>query len=154
MTGGVSAAARELAARLSVLFERDVEIVQRLNDAQRRLLGANDRLWSGLDPDALGLLYDGAVPAGGSQIAKLIGDGRGVGAPGSEARVSRALQETRWAIRSAFCSYQYACEERRQLAFEVGELAVQLAEELVAAGWSESDARDADVHELAASGSR
>jgi len=41
MTGGVSAAARELAARLSVLFERDVEIVQRLNDAQRRLLGAN-----------------------------------------------------------------------------------------------------------------
>lgn len=154
MTGGVSAAARELAARLSALFERDVEIVQRLNDAQRRLLGANDRLGSGLDRDAFGLLYDGAVPAGGSQVAELIGDGHGVGAGGSEARVSQALRETRWVIRSAFCSYQCACEERRQLAFEVGELSVQLAEELVAGGWSEADARDADVHELAASGPR
>ena len=154
MTGGVSAAARELAARLSALFERDVEIVQRLNDAQRRLLGASDRLWSGLDPDAFGLLYDGAAPAGERQIAKLIGDGHGVGAVGSEARVSQALQETRWAIRSAFCSYQYACEERRQFAFEVGELSVQLTEELVAAGWNEADARDADVHELAACGPR
>lgn len=154
MTGAVSAAARELAARLSALFERDVEIVQRLNDAQRRLLDADDRLWSGLDRGAFGLLYDGAVPAVGSQIAGLIGDRRGVGAPGSEARVSQALQEARWAIRSAFCGYQYACEERRQLAFEVGELSVQLAEALVAAGWSTADARDADVHELAASGSR
>ena len=122
MTGGVSAAVRELAARLSALFERDVEIVQRLNDAQRRLLGANDRLWSG-PPDAFGLLSDRAAPAGA-------------------------------AIRSAFCSYQYACEERRQLAFEVGELSVRLTEELVAAGWSEADARDTDVHELAALGPR
>jgi hypothetical protein len=154
MTGGVSAAARELAARLSALFERDVEIVQWLNDAQRRLLGANDRLWSGLNPDAFGLLYDGAAPAGESQIAELIGDARGVGAPGSEARLRRASQETHWAIRSAFYGYQYACEERRQLAFEVGELSVQLTEELVAAGWSGADARDADVHELAVAGPR
>lgn len=153
MTGGVSAAARELAARLSALFERDVEIVQRLNDAQRRLLGANDRLWSGL-PDAAGLLSDGAAPAGESQIVELIGDGRDGGQPGSEARVLQASQETHWAIRSAFYGYQHACEERRQLAFEVGELSVQLTEELVAAGWSESDARDADVHELAAAGPR
>ena len=49
------ARARELAARLSVLFERDVEIVGRLNDAQRRLRDANERLWSGLSPDAFGL---------------------------------------------------------------------------------------------------
>ena len=154
MTGGVSAAAREFAARLSGLFERDVEVVQRLNDAQRRLLGANDRLWSGLHPDAFGLLDDGAAPVGESQIAKLIGDARGVGAPGSEARLLRASQETHWAIRSAFYSYQYACEERRRLAFEVGELSVQLTAELVAAGWSEADARDADVHELAVAGPR
>jgi hypothetical protein len=154
MTGGVSAAVRELAARLSALFERDVEIVQRLNDAQRRLLGANDRLWSGLHPDAFGLLYDGAAPAGESQIAKLIGDGRGVGQPGSEARVLQLSRETHSAIRRAFYRYQFACEERRQLAFEVGELSVRLTEELVAAGWSEADARDTDVHELAALGPR
>jgi hypothetical protein len=153
MTGGVSAAARELAARLSALFGCDVEIVQRLNDAQRRLLGANDRLYSGLS-DACGLLSDGAAPAGESQIVELIGDGRGVGQPGSEARVLQASQETHWAIRSAFYGYQHACEERRQLAFEVGELSVQLTEELVAAGWSATDARDANVHELAAPGPR
>ena len=154
MTGGVSAAAREFAARLSGLFERDVEVVQRLNDAQRRLLGANDRLRSGLHPDAFGLLDDGAARVGESPIAKLIGDARGVGAPGSEARPLRPSQETHWAIRSAFYGYQYACEERRQLAFEVGELSVRLTAELVAAGWSEADARDADVHELAVAGPR
>ena len=152
MTGEVSAAARELAVRLSALFERDVEIVQRLNDAQRRLLGADDRLYSGL-PDAFGRLCDGAAPAGESEIVELIGDGRGVDAPGSEVRVLRS-QETRRAIRSAFYGYQHACEERRQLAFEVGEFSVQLTEELVAAGWSEADARDADVHELAVAGPR
>jgi hypothetical protein len=151
MTGGVSAAARGLAARLSALFERDVEIVGRLNDAQRRLLGANDRLWSGLAPDAFGLLYDGAAPSGESQIAELIGGGCGVGQPGSESRVLQASLET---IRRAFYRYQGACEERRQLAFEVGELSMQLTEELVAAGWSEADARDADVHELAVAGPR
>ena len=50
----VPAPARQLAARLSALFERDVEIVERLNDAQHRLQDANERLWSGLAPDAFG----------------------------------------------------------------------------------------------------
>lgn len=50
----VPARARELAARLSALFERDVEIVRRLNDAKSRLRDANERLWSGLAPDASG----------------------------------------------------------------------------------------------------
>lgn len=39
--------ARELAGRLSVLFERDVELVVRLNDAHRRLRDANDQLLCG-----------------------------------------------------------------------------------------------------------
>ena len=39
--------ARELAGGLSVLFERDVELVVRLNDAHRRLRDANERLVSG-----------------------------------------------------------------------------------------------------------
>jgi hypothetical protein len=60
----VPARARELAARLAALFERDVEIVGRLNDAQSRLRDANERLWSGLAPDAFGLVYDGSAPAG------------------------------------------------------------------------------------------
>ena len=72
----VPARARALAARLSALFERDVEIVGRLNDAQNRLRAANERLWSGLAPDAFGLVYDGSAPAGQSQIAKLMSDAR------------------------------------------------------------------------------
>ena len=67
--------ARELAARLSALFERDVEIVKRVNDAQRRVREANERLWSGLSPDAFGVAHDGAGPAGSSEIAALMMDG-------------------------------------------------------------------------------
>jgi hypothetical protein len=52
MSGVVPAHARELAARLSALFRSDCELAGRLNGAQRRLLGANDRLWSGDHSDA------------------------------------------------------------------------------------------------------
>ena len=112
MSGEVPAHARELAARLSALFGSDCELAERLNDAQRRLLSANDRLWSGLAPDAP------------------------------------------WVIRSAFCQYQFACEERRRLAVDVGELSAQLTAALCAAGWSEEAAREANVHELATAGAR
>jgi len=54
-----------------------------------------------------------------------------------------------WTIHRAFCAYQSACEQRRQLAVEVGELAQQLTDALTAAGWSITDARTADVHQLA-----
>jgi hypothetical protein len=140
--------ARELAGRLSALFERDVEIVVRLNDAQRRLHVASERLWSGLSPDAFGLVYDGAVPAGESQIAALGGDGRG-----SQTELLQALQEIHWQVNCAFCQHQFACEERRQLAVEVGEVSQQLTEVLCAIGWSADDARTVDVHELARAGS-
>ena len=40
----VPAQARQLAARLSALFDRDVEIVKRLNDAHQRLANANQQL--------------------------------------------------------------------------------------------------------------
>ncbi|MCA1701165.1 MAG: hypothetical protein LC790_20605, partial [Actinobacteria bacterium] len=65
------------------------------------------------------------------------------------AAVLQALQQTHWLICGAFDDYQGACEERRQLAVEVGELSQQLTEVLCAAGWSADDAREADVHELA-----
>jgi hypothetical protein len=99
--------ARELAGRLSVLFERDVELVVRLNDAQRRLRDANERLLRG---------------------------------PASD--VHRAIHR-------AFCEYQFVCEERRQLAVDVGELSQQLSDVLSEAGWSRDQARVADVHALA-----
>lgn len=99
--------ARELAGRLSVLFERDVELVVRLNDAQCRLRDANERLLRG-----------------------------------SASGVHRAIH---W----AFCEYQFVCEDRRQLAVDVGEVSQQLIDVLSAAGWSRDQARAADVHMLA-----
>lgn len=118
--------ARELAARLSALFETDSGIVARLNSAQRRLRHANDRLPSGVAPEAFGATCDGS----------------GVAVPA-------ALTEIHWQIHRAFCEYRSACEERRQLAVEVGELAAGLTDALCAAGFSQQDARRADVHQLA-----
>ena len=141
----VPALARELAARLSALFERDVEIVRRLNDAQRRVREANERLWSGLAPDAFGLIYDGIGPAGSSQIAALIMDN----ARDAETVGLGALQPIHWSIHRGFCEYQSACEERRQLAVDVGEITAKFIEVLCGAGFSEDDARAANVHELA-----
>jgi len=146
----VPALARELAARLSALFERDVEIVRRLNDAQRRLHDANERLWSGLAPDAFGLVYDGAAAAGSGQIAALIGGPGSAAGPDSQAAVLAALQEVHWQVHRGFCAYQSACEERRQLAVDVGELSQRLSDVLCACGWSAQEARAANVHELAA----
>ena len=60
-----------------------------------------------------------------------------------------ALQNVRWTIHRAFCRYQFACEERRQLAVDVGELSQQLTDALRAAGWSAQEAQQANVHELA-----
>ena len=101
--------ARELAGRLSVLFERDVEIARRLNDAGRRLRAANE----------------------------------------SETAVLGALQQARWTIHRAFHDYQTAAEERRQLAADIGEVIRRFVDALVAAGWSEEQARAANVYELA-----
>jgi hypothetical protein len=122
----VPAHARELAARLSALFEKDSRIVARLNSAQRRLRHANDRLRPGVTPDGL----------------RPIENGSGVAVLG-------ALREIHWQVDRAFCEYQSACEERRQLAVEVGELAAGLTDALCAAGFSQQDARRADVHQLA-----
>jgi hypothetical protein len=139
----VPALARELAARLSLLFERDVEIVKRLSDAQRRVREANERLWSGLSPDAFGLLYEGAGPAGSSQIGASMD-----GACAAEAAVLAVLQQIHWSIHRGFCDYRSACEERRQLAVDVGEITAKFIEVLCGAGFSEADARAANVHEL------
>jgi hypothetical protein len=151
MTAEVPARARQIAARLSALFERDVEIVERLNDAQHLLRGANDRLWAGLHPEALGLVYDGAARGGlgGSAITQQMAVEAGGGRRRVETVVLEALQEAHWQIHRGFCEYQSASEQRRQLAVDVGELSQQLVDELTASGWSAQAAREADVHELA-----
>jgi hypothetical protein len=150
----VPAQARALAARLAALFEADSRIVVRLNDAHRRLADANDRLWSGLAPDAFGLIYDGTAPAGHSQIAALIDAASGAGGSGPETVVLQALQDAHWQVHHAFGAYQSACEQRRQLAFDVGELARKLTEALCAAGWAEEDTQRVDVHHPARLGER
>ena len=144
-----SAQARALAARLSALFDSDARIVARLNDAQRRLRAANDRLWSGLAPDAFGLRCDGVAHRGHSQIAQLLDTALSVGGPEAHAAALRAVHDIHWAIHRGFCQYESACEERRQLAVEVGELSQQLTDALCAAGWTAQEARAADVHQLA-----
>ena len=53
-------------------------------------------------------------------------------------------------IHRAFYAYQQASEQRRQLGFDIGELAQQLTDALTAAGYSPQQARAASVHELAA----
>lgn len=143
----VPAHARQLAAQLSTLFDRDVEIVKRLNDAHHRLADANDLLWSGLAPDAFGLIYDGAAAAaiGTSQIATHIRDG----GPAANSQVLAALQNVHWRVHRAFIDYQNACEQRRQLAVDVGELSQQLTDALGAAGWSAQEAQQTNVHQLA-----
>jgi len=109
----VPAHARQLAARLSALFDRDVEIVKRLNDAHQRLANANQQLDAQPAPD------------------------------------TPRLADLHWRIHHAFCAYQDAAEQRRQLAVDVGEIAQQLTDALTQAGWTAQQARRANVHQLA-----
>jgi hypothetical protein len=160
MTCELPARAVELAAELACLFESDVQLAERLNDAQRRLRHANGQLWSGLHPDALGLVYDDARrvagDAGSSALAARITDVLRGGRGGREAEIGllAGLQQTHWTISRAFAEYQAACEERRQLAVDVGELSAQLIAALCAVGWDEEAARGANVHELVKAGTR
>jgi hypothetical protein len=146
-TRAMPAHARQLAAQLSALFDRDVEIVGRLNDAQRLLTGANELIDSGLAPGAFGLTSDDAAATaiGTSPIPALIR----TGGPTATSQALEALKQARWQIHRGFCHYQSACEERRQLAFDVGELSQQLTQALCAAGWSPDQAHNANVHHLA-----
>jgi len=109
----VPAQARQLAARLSALFDRDLEIVKRLNDAHHRLANANQHLDARAAPDKL------------------------------------RLPDLHRQIQRAFCAYQDAAEQRRQLAVDVGEIAQQLTDALTQAGWTAQQARHANVHQLA-----
>jgi len=153
MTVDVPEAADRLAGELADAFATDRGLAERLTACQRRLQAANDRLWSGLHPDALGLVYDGAgVGPGTSMIAEGIVDAVRLGGAAAEveAVVLGELRAAHWTIHRVFCEYQQLSEDRRHLAGEIGELIAAFVAELVAAGWSEQEARQADVHQLAA----
>lgn len=73
------------------------------------------------------------------------------GARDADTAVLAVVQQIHWSIHRGFCDYQSACEERRQLAADVGEITAMFIEVLCGAGFSEDDARQANVHELARS---
>lgn len=142
MTENVTQTVGEVAARLAGLVEHDQQLAIAQNGALNRLSAANDRLWEGLHPHGLAVVSDGSTPAQGrSELVELASDKAGLLA---------ACQEIHWAIHGALWAYQQAAEDRRQLAGDVGAASARLVVALVAAGWSEDEARTADVHQLAA----
>jgi hypothetical protein len=143
MIGAVPDLARKLAGRLDALFTHDATLAQRLNDAQRRLQNANDRLWWGAHPDGLAAVYDEHPAAVDVAFAEHRSEVLGAADP------LTALQQVHWQIHGAFIAYQAVAEERRQLGADVGELVRQLVDALLAAGWTEEQARNTNVHELA-----
>jgi hypothetical protein len=72
-------------------------------------------------------------------------DLRGLSASGPAGPLCRDLSD---AIRAAFNEYQQAAEDRRRLGADVGEAAVRLGDALRALGYSEAQARSADVWAL------
>jgi hypothetical protein len=143
MSRAVPEQARRLAAELDLRFAHDAELATELNDAQRRLQRANDRLWSGLHPAGMAVVYSehpaAFEAASGSNRCEILG----------AADPLREAQDVHWTIHRAFVRYQTAAERRRQLAAEIGELAGELIATLVAAGWSEQEAREVKVFNLA-----
>lgn len=135
--------ARELAVQLARRLAQDAELAQRLCDAQQRLAQANDRLWWGLHPDGLAAVY-GEHPAA-IDVAFAENRSEVLRAPDPLA----AAQQVHWSIHRAFIDYQTAAEERRQLAADTGESIREFVDALVAAEWTEQQARNADVHQLA-----
>ncbi|MGH2930344.1 MAG: hypothetical protein ACRDL8_19225 [Solirubrobacteraceae bacterium] len=146
---------RRVAGRLAEAFDSDQQLAQRQNQALARLRDGNGQLWSGLDPEALGLLYDDTHAVGDPRR----GDDSQPGHRGDrrcpqrrcddhavETAVVRVVQELHWTIHRALSDYQQASEDRRQPAAEIGEL--------TAVGWSEQEARSADVRALSAAGAR
>lgn len=90
-----------------------------------------------------------------SAVVERMIDALTAGGPGQvETAMLRVFERVHFTIRRAFVDYQSACEERRRLAVDAGELSQQLTEALCAAGWSREAARTADVHQLAGAGAR
>lgn len=160
----IPTAARAIAAKVSEAFMADQELVMLMNAAERRLRDANRDLWSGLHPDAIALLYGdthaSAIQADGgvrSEVTAAMADALRLTEAGDlseryaavETAALLSVQRIHWRIHRAFVDYTRVAEERRQLAADVGELVHELVGVLSAAGWTDEQARNANVHELA-----
>lgn len=140
LPGPVPRVARQAAERLVELFERDQRLVVELNRAQDRLLKANDSLTAGLSAEALQAIYGpGGADLGLSGRKPPVLD---------DPHPREALERVSQRIREAFYDSQRLADERRVLGVDVGEATALLVDALVAAGWSEEQARNADVLEL------
>jgi hypothetical protein len=112
-----------------------------------RVLGADVRAVA----DVLARLFDcdrDLVRAMNTSQHRLLGandDMRGLSASGPAGPLRRDLSD---AIRAAFSEYQQAAEARRRLGADVGEAAVRLVDALGMLGYSEAQARGADVWAL------
>jgi hypothetical protein len=126
-----------LADVLAALFERDRQLAVALNTAQRRLLAANDRL-------TVAMPFGAVLGLGGADRGVA---GRRPPVLDAESPVA-ALGEVAQRIRRAFVDYQHAAEQRREVAADVGEATVRLVDALIAAGFSDTQARRADVRAL------
>ena len=115
MSRSVPDRARTLAAELALRFAQDAQLATRLNDAHRRLRGANERLWSAVHPHGMAAVY-GEHPAA---VEAALRDNH------SQALSARnplqALQQAHWQIHRAHCDYQNVAEDRRHLAASIGE---------------------------------
>lgn len=120
-------------------------MARKLNDAHQSLQRANDRLWCGLHPDGIAAVYDEHPAAVNVAFAENRSDVLGAPDP------LQAIRQIHWQIHKAHCDYQHAAEDHRQLAAAIGEITRTFLNELVAAGWSETEARDANIDELAGS---
>jgi hypothetical protein len=135
--------ARTLAAELALRFAQDAQLATRLNEAHQRLRRANERLWWGVHPDGMAAVY-GEHPAA-VEAAVRENQSQALGARDP----LEAVQQAHWQIHRAHCDYQAVAERRRELAGLIGELSHDFIATLVAAGWSEQDAREANVDRLA-----
>jgi len=115
----VGSRVRELAEALAALFAADQQLVLDLNAARRRLLDACDRLRLGSPDDR---------------------PQRPAGFGGREAIAD--------AIRQALGDYQLLAGQRREVAADVGEATGRLVDAMAACGFSEAQARTADVRAL------
>jgi len=119
LPGVVGGGVRERARVLAQLFTDDQRLARELNAAQARLRGACEQL------RALGV-------AGLDEVA--------VAPP--------ALEVLADSIRWAFADHQRTGEDRRRLAADVGEATIRLVDAMRDAGFSEAQARNADVWAL------
>jgi hypothetical protein len=137
--------ARQLARELELRFAQDTKLACKLNDAHDRSNRANDRLWRRMHPNGIAAVYGERPTAGSAAFAKNRSEALGAPDP------LQTVQQIHWQIHKAHCDYQRVAEDRRRLGAEIGQIIRTFLDELMATGWSETEARHANIGGLAGS---